>query len=129
MLTTTTDTLSERKAGIPMDLLPKMFQDAIIITRNLNQRYLWIDSLCILQNSHEDWEQEAAKMHLVYRDAYLTISADAGTLGCLVPRDPLSIRPCMLEEAFGEKGVGVIPHPFADFQDSIDEGLLSTRGK
>lgn len=88
-----------------MDILPKTFQDAIIITRKLSLRYSWIDSLCILQDSHEDWEKEAARMHLVYRDAYLTISADAGTAGCLIPCDPLAIRPCMLEDSFGEPGV------------------------
>ncbi|PMD39428.1 HET-domain-containing protein [Hyaloscypha variabilis F] len=128
MLTTTTNTLSERSRGISLNLLPKTFQDAILITRKLNIQYLWIDSLCIVQDSHKDWEQEAARMHLVYRDAYLTISADAGTAGCLIPRDPLAIRPCMLENSFGEPGIGVLPHPFGDFRASIDEGLLSTRG-
>ncbi|KAE9381084.1 HET-domain-containing protein [Stipitochalara longipes BDJ] len=128
MLTTTTDTLSERSEGISLDLLPKTFQDAIVITRKLNIRYLWVDSLCIVQDSYEDWEQEAARMHLVYRDAYLTISADAGTAGCLIPRDPLAIRPCMLEKSFGELGVCVLPHSFGDFRDSIDKRLLSTRG-
>lgn len=128
MVTTTTDILNEREKGFLMDILPKTFRDAIVITRKLNVRYLWIDSLCILQNCRQDWEREAARMHLVYRDAFLTISADAGTAGCLIPRDPLAIRPCMLEESFGEPGVCVMPHPFGDFRESVDEGLLSTRG-
>lgn len=129
MLTTTIATLSERKRGIPMELLPKTFQDAVLITRKLGKRYLWIDSLCILQDSREDWETEAGLMHLVYRDAFLTISADAGTQGCLVPRDPLTIRPCNIELLFKEPNVYIMPHPFNGFHDSIDSGPLSMRGK
>ncbi len=43
-------------ASLPLASLPKTFQDAILITRQLGIRYLWIDSLCILQDSPEDWE-------------------------------------------------------------------------
>jgi hypothetical protein len=68
-------------------------------------------------------------MYLVYRDAFLIIFADAGTAEFLIPREPLAFRICLLEGPFGEKGVGVMPHPFEDFRNSIDEGLLSTRGK
>jgi hypothetical protein len=49
-LTTERATLPERLRGIGWDTLPKTFQDAINITRMLGIRYLWIDSLCIIQN-------------------------------------------------------------------------------
>lgn len=42
--------------NIDMDELPKTFQDAIVITRRLGARYLWIDSLYIIQDSVEDWK-------------------------------------------------------------------------
>jgi hypothetical protein len=45
------------KAEIPWYELPANFQDAITITQQLGIRYLWIDSLCIIQDSHEDWRQ------------------------------------------------------------------------
>jgi hypothetical protein len=61
--------------------LPQTFQDAITITRNLGYRYLWIDSLCIIQDSTEDWELESRKMGSIYRDALLNISADAAENG------------------------------------------------
>jgi hypothetical protein len=55
--------------------MPLNFQDAITVTRKLGLRYLWIDSLCIIQNDGEDWKGEATKMGHVYASAYLTIAA------------------------------------------------------
>jgi Heterokaryon incompatibility protein (HET) len=72
---TNTCTLSSRKKGIEFYSLPKTFQDAIIVTRRLGYRYLWIDSLCIVQDSHSDWQREAAMMGDYYGGAHLTISA------------------------------------------------------
>jgi hypothetical protein len=46
------------------------------VCRSLSVRYLWIDSLCIIQDSKEDWAREAANMAYVYSNSYLTISAD-----------------------------------------------------
>jgi len=88
ILRTTTATIHERKEGISMESLPKTFQDAVIITRKLGIEYLWIDSLCILQDSEEDWNREAAKMALVYSGATVVISADAARSsadGCFGP--------------------------------------------
>ena len=45
----------------------------------LNIQYIWIDSLCIIQDDDEDWEKEAAVMGFVYANAYLTISASSST--------------------------------------------------
>lgn len=46
--------------------LPKSFQDAVSVTRKFGVRYLWIDALCILQDSVEDWRQEAVVMGKIY---------------------------------------------------------------
>jgi len=56
LITTTTQNLEERKKGIPWPELSKTFQEAIQITREFGCQYLWIDSLCILQDSVQDWE-------------------------------------------------------------------------
>ncbi|KAK0616437.1 heterokaryon incompatibility protein-domain-containing protein [Immersiella caudata] len=61
--------------GIPYDQLPANFQDAVVITRRLGIRYLWIDSLCIIQDSVQDWLEESKKMGGIYEDATLTIAA------------------------------------------------------
>jgi hypothetical protein len=49
-LTTTKASISERKRGLVWDTLPRTFQDAVSITRKLSIRYIWIDSLCIVQD-------------------------------------------------------------------------------
>ncbi|KAK0716275.1 heterokaryon incompatibility, partial [Lasiosphaeris hirsuta] len=67
--------LQSFKEEIKPEDLPKTFQDAVIITRKLRYRYLWIDSLCIIQDSKEDWTAESAIMEQIYRCLVLNISA------------------------------------------------------
>ncbi|KAK0617016.1 heterokaryon incompatibility protein-domain-containing protein [Immersiella caudata] len=63
--------------GIPWEVLPQTFRDAVAMTERLGFEYLWIDALCILQDSSEDWMVESARMHDVYSHCALMISADA----------------------------------------------------
>jgi hypothetical protein len=72
---TTNDTIGQRKAGIAWDMLPKTFQDAITFTRMLRIGYLWIDCLCIVQDSTRDWHREAAQMAAIYRNSVITLAA------------------------------------------------------
>ena len=74
---TTLETLALRRKSLPMDDLPNTYRDAILITRRLGYQYLWIDSLCIIQDSKKDWAAEAQKMAMIYQNALVTISADA----------------------------------------------------
>lgn len=76
LMTTTKKTLEERKSGISCTALPKTFRDAVFVSRKLGFQYLWIDSLCILQDSKEDWAAESIRMQYVYANAALNISAD-----------------------------------------------------
>lgn len=69
-------TLNEFKQRIPFDHLPKTFQDALIICNALDVQYIWIDSLCILQDSREDWAMQGSKMAQIYSDCLVTIAAD-----------------------------------------------------
>ena len=50
-------------------------QQAVVTTRSLSVRYLWIDAICIIQDSHNDWSLEADDMANIYLNALLTISA------------------------------------------------------
>lgn len=52
-----------------------LFSDAITATRVLGIRYIWIDALCILQDSIEDWEIEAPRMGQIYMNAEVVIAA------------------------------------------------------
>ena len=56
------------------DLTPN-FRDAVAVCRHLDLRYLWIDSLCIIQDSAEDWLHESSRMHSVYSNSALNIHA------------------------------------------------------
>ncbi|CZR47998.1 uncharacterized protein FPRO_12608 [Fusarium proliferatum ET1] len=72
------DNIAQRLNSIEWSELPKTFQDSVIITRALGIRYLWIDSLCIIQGDVEDWERESKCMARIYHDAYVTIAAAVG---------------------------------------------------
>lgn len=61
--------------GFSMMSLPQTFQDAIHVTQMFGIRYIWIDCLCILQGSAEDFEGEAGLMHLVYGNSYCNLCA------------------------------------------------------
>lgn len=71
----TSSSLARLTKGFDAELLPKTCRDAIMAARGLDIQYLWIDSLCILQDSREDWERESAVMRHVYRNALVTIAA------------------------------------------------------
>ncbi|OAP60541.1 hypothetical protein AYL99_05543 [Fonsecaea erecta] len=74
-ITTTKKTYADHCKGIPLEELPATFQQAVTITRELGIPYLWIDSLCIIQDDDSDWEMEASRMGIVYFASYLTLSA------------------------------------------------------
>ena len=72
---TTTENYQKHLQEVPFGAMPRTFQDAVTVTRELGFRYLWIDSLCIIQDSREDWAQECGRMQQVYELAAVTISA------------------------------------------------------
>ena len=56
-------------------LLPVTIQDAILTTRNLGITWLWVDALCIIQDSPKDKATEIGYMNQVYKNATVTIAA------------------------------------------------------
>ncbi|RDW66443.1 hypothetical protein BP6252_10078 [Coleophoma cylindrospora] len=75
-LRTTSSTLRAHQEALPLGQLPELFKDAIKITRHFKQRYLWIDSLCIIQDAAEDWLIESANMGYIYKNSLLTIACE-----------------------------------------------------
>ena len=69
--------LARHKTKIAWADLPKSFQDAVDFVRRLGKKYLWVDSLCILQDDHSDWELHARQMADIYRQSYLTLAGTA----------------------------------------------------
>ena len=58
--------------------LPKTLRDAINVTRGLEERYLWIDSLCIEQDNELDKRKQIDMMDRIFGNSVLTIvAADA----------------------------------------------------
>lgn len=87
------------RLGVSAAKLTKTFQQAIITAASLGYSFLWIDSLCIIQDSREDWKRESVKMCDIYRNAGFTIVASAawsGKEGLFRTQDPLSNHPCVL---------------------------------
>jgi hypothetical protein len=98
-LTTTTENLADMKKRIPFSAMPKTHRDAVLIARGFNVRYLYIDAMCIIQNSYSDWESHSAKMCVIYRNSLFTIAASHAkdvSGGCFIERDGLLNQPFRL---------------------------------
>ncbi|KAF4953548.1 hypothetical protein FGADI_5884 [Fusarium gaditjirri] len=74
---TTTKNLGMRLTEFNIVELPKTLSDTVQVVRNLGLKWVWIDSLCIVQDDKEDWAREAVKMASIYQNALVTISADS----------------------------------------------------
>ena len=85
------------KKGINLSGFPRTFLDAMEITIRLGYKYLWVDSLCIMQDVEEDWRQQSSVMSLVYQISDLTIAALGSSDsrgGCFTTkRNPLILHP------------------------------------
>ena len=131
-LITTKNNFQRHKHSIRFSELPKTFRDAVEITRSIGVRYIWIDSLCILQDDPEDWEHESKTMGDIYQGSFLTISASSSVDkdgGCLfadrqeVPKLSVPFNPKFneLKEEF------FLAKASRSFKELCVSGPLSTR--
>jgi hypothetical protein len=74
--------IAAHRHKIDFDLLPATFKDAVLATRALGFRYLWIDSLCIIQGDDGDFNVEAKRMEDVFSSAYCVLAATRATHQC-----------------------------------------------
>ena len=105
VLKSTTESLAAFKSSIPFDQLALTIQDAIGVAYRLGSRFLWVDSLCILQDDAQDWQREAKGMCDVYRNATLTIAAlgaARATDGLFARRDPLVFQGCQFYRTWNQ---------------------------
>lgn len=132
----TTQNIKSFQSGIDFSNLPANFRDAILITRQLGVRYLWIDSLCIIQNCEEDWERESAQMGAVYRDALIMIGANAsrGSTDGILKNVQQDLRRTASIKLFPDSKqldfVSIVSKDFEeeDFWTLYMEGSLNSRG-
>ena len=84
------------KKSIPIHSLPKTFIDAISAVKRLGVRYLWIDSLYIIQDSSVDWQAESSQMSEVYQNGLCNLSATGASDsegGLFFTRDLVDVSP------------------------------------
>lgn len=142
---TTSSNLQAMIQQLPWTELPKTIQDAIIVTRSLGVRYLWVDALCILQSEgpddikhKEDWSYEAARFGKYYENALLTIAATGASSsdqGLFLPRSgpkSLTFRPgtpigYTIRSRISSWHHGTTTAPLSKRGWAIQERLLSRR--
>jgi hypothetical protein len=119
--------------GVKIQKLSRTIRDSINVTRNLGLKWLWVDSLCIIQDSN-DWTREAASMVDVYQNCYVCIGATGartGDEGLFANRDPLIYQPCQLtqrpEFEGGQMFVHPYGHPFKHFANCFENSALHKR--
>ncbi|EPE25439.1 hypothetical protein GLAREA_01351 [Glarea lozoyensis ATCC 20868] len=125
--------MSDFQTGLPSSSFPSTLRDAVLVTRALGLKYLWIDALCILQDSERDWEIQASLMGDIYKNAILTIAATSTSCvssGFLNKRE--TGWNCTLpwrHPDFGEtaKSPIVVRHPRND-ESRISRSLRAKRG-
>lgn len=77
--------LKSHLKGISFSSLGPLFRDAVRVCRFPRIRYLWIDSLCIIQGNERDWEEQAAQMASIYENAFFTIAVHDDTPDGMIP--------------------------------------------
>lgn len=116
-VTLNTSTFETLCRGIRVGHLPQTLKDAVWITGQLGIRYLWIDSLCILQDDTSDWIRESQRMGDIYSNSFVTIAACRaadGQAGFLDERPAQSHVPVPMYAA-GRSGTALafaVPHKY-----------------
>jgi hypothetical protein len=127
----TTTTQQNLVEGLEISKLPNTFRDAVVLCQKLDIDFLWIDSLCILQDSVDDWIQESSIMGDIYAGSYCNIAASQShnpNSGCLYDgplslTQPLVVRPSWNNRDYGDHAVGAY-----DFTTEFERGPLKKRG-
>lgn len=125
----THENLQQHLEGLAFDKLPATFRDAATVTRAMGHRYLWIDSLCVIQGPYGDFQDAAERMEDIFYNAYCVIAATCATdhfSGFLKPR---RARDYIGLSRDGQNRPPIyICELIDDFKTHVLEGDLSRRG-
>ena len=125
--TTTTQNNTERMMQcMPLSEFSPAFRDAIIVCRRLDIPYLWIDSICIIQDDTEDWNREASNMASIYKNSHVVLAAARNTdsqQSFLRKRSDL-LAGCELNESLG--GVFIRPET-KGWRREVNLSIYNTR--
>lgn len=128
---TFTTNVDRYKETIDICEIPATFKDAITITRDLGIRYLWIDSICIVQGPGGDFPQEAKRMEQVFSQAYCVLAASSAKGqydGFLKPRRKRRYVPLERGGGGGGKSPIYVSEFVDDFEHSVVQSRLNKRG-
>lgn len=120
--------------SIPYEDLVKNFQDAVNLTRRLKVKYLWIDSLCIIQGEDGDFKTESKFMEDYYSGAYCTIAASCsggGRSDGFIKKRPSTGIAARTSRAFKLTKDGpkfYISNAIDDFAGDVEPSDLNKRG-
>jgi hypothetical protein len=87
-LKTTKENFKSHLKGIAWSALSKTLQEAVLFTRAIKVRYLWVDSLCLIQDDEQAKLEESVRMDEVFGNAFLTIAATSTTDSSTQPLFP-----------------------------------------
>jgi hypothetical protein len=122
-------THEQHKSGIGFQRLDLAYQDTVHILRRLGVRYLWIDSLCIIQDDMDDWASESETMAKVYSSALFTLARHCDATTSLASARHLEI--VVSETISPPVYARAVKRHFWDFQTSgyaLESSLLLERG-
>jgi hypothetical protein len=126
------ENLERWKDHLDLRMLPRTLQDAVKVARGLGIRYLWIDTLCIIQDDDVDLQAQIRKMEDVFRCAYVTLSATCatGTTDGFFKRQDSQRRhyPLHVANKSGSLGRFYLCDPIDDFKRDVEQSALSRRG-
>jgi hypothetical protein len=130
----TRDNYDESLRKVDYADLSKNMMDAVKIALRLGGSYIWIDSVCIIQDSTEDFDREITKMGSVYSGAYCTIASTgspSGNDGCFHERNSLSLRPCEIGVSSSQELLPCAIYARRDdifaFERGVDKAPLNKR--
>jgi Heterokaryon incompatibility protein (HET) len=128
----TKSNIKSLEAGLPLSDLPKTFREAIEIVKRLGERFLWIDSLCILQDCLTDWQEQSIAMRDIYSYTICNIAATEAANshgGCFFERSVSEVLPCRIpNDSQGLPGVDRTILSMDIWTDDIERAPLNQRG-
>ncbi|KAI1454941.1 heterokaryon incompatibility protein-domain-containing protein [Annulohypoxylon moriforme] len=128
----TRDRLNRLGTTIHLEELSPTLRDAIRIARWLDVEYMWIDSLCIIQDDKEDWDEQSVQMGSIYRQSYFTIAAHVDsnnpspTHGCFLERN--HFREISHQDDNGQTCSTLVRGDFTHEDEPVTPASLAGRG-
>lgn len=126
-MTLTTTNFEAFRNSIPLKDISKTFLDAVFVASELGFQYLWVDSLCIVQNDSDDWNAKSSLMSDVYGNSTINMAASSainGSVGLFLNRYPT--WKCYTQTmGSGDPHWDCVP---GTFNTILQDSPLSTRG-